>query len=81
MPESKDAGLWVVTELRASLPESPPEGVPHPEAAPVGPFESRKAADAWAFAYVGQFGSGSWSIAPLREPTRVPPPADGGNDE
>jgi hypothetical protein len=64
----KDAGLWVVSELSLSLAEPPPEGEPHPETTPVGPFESREAADAWAFAYVGKYRSGSWSIAPLRSP-------------
>ena len=66
-----DAALWVVTELSLSLPEPPPEPEPHPETTPVGPFTSREEADAWAFAYIGQFGSGSWSIAPLRVPPRV----------
>lgn len=69
MPNAeKDAALWVVTELSLSLPAPPPEGEPHPETTPVGPFESRAAADKWAFEYVGLFGSGSWSVAPLRPP-------------
>jgi hypothetical protein len=68
MSEQTDAGLWIVTGLSLSLSEPPPEGEPHPERNPVGPFLSRQAADEWAADYVSQFRSGSWSIAPLYTP-------------
>ena len=64
--------LWIVDDLSLSLPEAPPEGEMHPEASPVGPFESREQADRWAMAYVRQYGSGSWIVQPLRTPPSTP---------
>ena len=66
-------GPYIVSELALSVTADQvwaekDAGRPHPEATPVGPFPTRQAADAWASAHVARYGSGSWSIAPLRSP-------------
>ena len=62
-------GPYVVTELSlSSLPAEQAQGE-HPERTPVGPFDTRAAADKWASEYIARFGgSGSWSLAPIHPP-------------
>lgn len=64
---------YVITELDLLLRGDEPgvaadDPLPHPETVPVGPFESREAADAWAERQMETYGGGSWAVAPLREP-------------
>jgi hypothetical protein len=65
--------MWVVTELSLRLSGPLNDGERHPERTPVGPFDSRDAADQWAAAQVRHYGGdGSWSCAPIRPADRHP---------
>lgn len=67
-------GPWIVSELSLSglmaheVEAATAAGQPHPEATPVGPFNTRANADRWASRYVEAWGGGSWSIAPVHPP-------------
>ena len=63
------SGPYVVTELSLSGLTAEQAQGEHPERTPVGPFDTRAAADKWAHDYIGRFGgSGSWSLAPIHPP-------------
>jgi hypothetical protein len=40
----------------------------HPETTPVGPFDTREQANAWASKKVTAAGGGSWMVGPLKSP-------------
>jgi hypothetical protein len=67
--EKRPPELFVITELDLRLTDAPPEGEPHPERTPVGPFATRDEANDWALNLVKDHGgNGFWQIVPLRSP-------------
>ena len=62
------APLYVITELHLELDGPPPEGEPHPERSPIGPFHSQIEALQYGSQLMAKYGGGTMSVAPLYPP-------------